>query len=116
LDELHAPDLELFRSIVDFRDEDITPWPKNVPHRDNERVFVHTKSVFAHWRQDTAKSNEECWAYDRTQRKTLRYVVDPDETERVEQIFKEYFAPLKAIFTEFAASTYYPKVDRKGFA
>ena len=69
-----APDLELFRSVVDYRDEDITPWPKNVPHRVNVRTFVKSQSVFAHWRLDSEKLMEECWQWDKQQRKTLRLV------------------------------------------
>jgi len=58
---------------------------------------------------------EECWSYDRSQRKTLRCVGDPDETERVEQVFRESFFVLKEIFIEKAAETNYPKVGRAGF-
>ena len=45
----------------------------------------------------------------------MRFVVDPDETERVEQVFKEYFVPLKSIFIELAAESNFPKVGRESF-
>jgi hypothetical protein len=63
--------MSLYRTTVEFRDEDITPWPKNLPHQVFKREFNKGKSVFAGWKKDDEDTIAKCMSNDKYIRKTV---------------------------------------------
>jgi len=115
-DCLHANSLQLYRTCVDYRTEDIQPWLASIPNRIVNRTFVKANSVFALWRDDNEATKAECLKYDMVNRKTSSYIKDLDEVDRVESVFTEYFHQLKEIFIESASrSLSFPKITPDGF-
>jgi hypothetical protein len=102
-DGLHAKSLQLYRTCVDYRTEDLTPWLASIPNRIISRTFKKQDSVFASWKDDTEAVKAECLKVDMVNRKTTSYIKDLDEVDRVESVFAEYFYQLKEIFIEKAS-------------
>ena len=104
--------IELYKTIVDFRQEEVPISGQIAVKKENVRIFKKPVSVFAKWHTDTDKIKDKClYDHDFLNWKLERFVKDADHRNKVEKSIDENFYMLKAMFLEMASETLFPLVS-----
>jgi hypothetical protein len=74
-------------------------------------VFKKEHSVFNLWKEDTKSKLQACLRHDFENWKLQRFVKDPDEQRRVEEIITKNFAGIKSVFHFEISKSLFPCIS-----
>jgi len=99
------------RCIIQAREEEVPPFAKMPKSKVRVRVFCREDSVFADWKVDTDAMLKTAFRADRENWKLDRFIRDPEDLMRSEQVLSDNFARIKKIFIVEASKSGFPCIN-----
>jgi len=105
----------LYRTIVDYREEDVQPFSIAI-NKIKQRVLRNDASnVFLKWKKDTQLTLQQCLDYDSSNWKLNKIEKKPEKEKNVLRVIKQHYDKLKAVFIKVASDSSYPEVTPNDF-
>ena len=103
-----GPEYFSHQTLAPYRTEDIPKYAKQSKSHRVEKKFDKKKSVFRDWKEDSLVKMNSIHEHDTQFWKVNKFVKDPTEQGKVEDIIKDHIAELKAVYTYYASKSSFP--------
>lgn len=107
--DLRTQEWHFQQDLVDFREEDVSPFTKQMKSHFVERKFCKEQSVFKDWHADNPATVRRCIEHDTQIWKLPKHLEEADQ-EEVLQVIIDNYGELKEIYINQQSASAYPAV------